>query len=117
MKSKRLRRLQTWMIVVLFLYVLMLGYSSLVVPFQNGILFAVTGRQGQATTERRIESDKTVQELQDDIHVSTQNFSHALRVQRDLLHIYFYANVAVIGFLGWSTFTIFRIKREVDRDA
>jgi hypothetical protein len=58
-----------------------------------------------------------VQELQDDFRVSTQNFSHALQVQRDLLHIYFYASVAVIGFLGWSTFMIFRIKREVDHDA
>jgi len=116
MKSKRLRRLQTWTIVALFLYVLMLGYLF-ITTFQHAILFAVTAPWNQPILERRIDSDKTVQELQYDFHVSTLNFSRALQVQRHLLQIYIYANIAMIGFLGWSTFTIFRIKREVDHDA
>jgi len=116
MKSKRLRRLQTCTIVVLFLYMLLLGYSFNVI-FHHAILFAVTTPQRLATTERHIESDKTVPEMLDDFRVSTQNFSDALQVQRDLLHIYFDASLAMIGFLGWSTFMMFRIKREVDHDA
>jgi hypothetical protein len=115
-KSKRLRRLQTWTIAVLILYVLMLGYS-LVVIFRHAILFAVTAPYYQPMVERHIQSDKTVQELQSDIRVYNQNFSNALQVERDLLHIYFGANVAMIGFLGWSTFVIFRLKREVAHDA
>jgi len=95
---------------------LLLGYSFNVI-FQHGILFAVTAPQGQATTERHIESDKTVPELQDDFRVSTQNFSDALQVQWKLFRIYIAANVTMIGFLGWSTFMIFRIKREVDHNA
>ena len=95
---------------------LLLGYSFNVI-FHHGILFAVTTPQRLATTERHIESDKTVQELQSDFRVSTQNFSDALQVKSELLSIYFDANVAMIGFLGWSTFMIFRIKREVDHDA
>jgi hypothetical protein len=116
MKSKRLRRLQTWTIIVLFLYMLLLGYS-LVIPFQNGILFAVTAKWSQQMAERRIESDKSVQESQSDLLVDAQNLSHALQVKSKLLSIYFDANIAMIGFLGWSTFMIYRIKREVDHDA
>jgi hypothetical protein len=115
MKSKRLRRLQICTIVVLFLYMLLLGYSFNVI-FQHGKLFGVVASQGQATTERRIESDKNVPELQDDFRVSTQNFSYALQVKSDLLSIYIDANIAMIGFLGWSTFMMFRIKREVDHE-
>lgn len=111
MKSKQLHQLQTWTIIVLFLYMLVLGYSFNVI-FQNGILFAVTMPQRQVTTERHIESDKTMPELQDDFRVSTQNFSNALQVQWKLFHIYSAANVAMIAFLGWSTFMIFRIKKE-----
>ena len=105
MKSKRLRRLQTWTIIVLFLYMLMLGYS-LVIPLQNGILFAVTARWSQ--------QGASVQESQSDLLVDAQNLSHALQVKSKLLSIYFDANIAMIGFLGWSTFMMFRIKREVD---
>ena len=60
--------------------------------------------------EKRIESDKNVEELQ----FVAQTFSQAFQVQRHLLAIYFGANIAMIGFLGWSTSMIFRIKREVD---
>ena len=116
MKSKRLRRLQTCTIVVLFIYMVLLGYSFNVI-FHHGILFAVTAPYYQPIAERHIESDKTVPELQDDFRVSTQNFSDALQVQRDLLHIYLDASLAMIGFLGWSTFMMFRIKREVEHDA
>lgn len=115
MKSKRLRRLQTWTIVVLFLYVVLLGYS-LVTTFGHTILFAVTSPRNQMT-ERLIESDKTVSKLQSDFRVYVQDFSEALQVQRHLLHIYFDANVVTIGFLGWSTFMIVRIKREAQHDA
>jgi hypothetical protein len=95
---------------------LLLGYSFNVI-LQHGKLFGVVASQGQAMTERRIESDKTMPELQDDFRVSTQNFSEALQVQWKLFRIYSAANVAMIGFLGWSTFVMFRIKREVDHDA
>jgi len=94
---------------------LLLGYSFNVI-FHHGILFGVVTSQG-ATIERHIESDKTVPELQDDFRVSTQNFSDALQVQWKLFRIYSAANIAMIGFLGWSTFMMFRIKREVDHDA
>jgi hypothetical protein len=112
MKSKRLRRLQTWTIVALFLYLLMLGHL-VVVTAQHAILFQVTAPWWQATVEQRIESDKTVQELQSDFRVSTQRYSLALQVERHLLQICTWANIAMIGFLGWSTFMISRIKREV----
>ena len=115
MKSKRLRQLQTCTIVILFLYMLLFVYSFNVI-FQHGKLFGVVTSQG-ATIERHIESDKTVPELQDDFRVSTQNFSEALQVQSKLFRICSAANIAVIGFLGWSTFMMFRIKREVDHDA
>jgi hypothetical protein len=94
---------------------LLLGYSFNVI-FQHGKLFGVVTSQ-RATTERHIENDKTVSELQDDFRVSTQNFSEALQVQGKLFRIYSAANVAMIGFLGWSTFMMFRIKREVDHAA
>src|ERR1017187_7328044 len=116
MKSKRLRRLQTLTIIVLFLDILMLGYS-LAVTFHHAMLFDVTTPYYRQMLVRHIESDKTVPEMQDDFRVATQNFSDALQVQRDLLHIYFDASLAMIGFLGWSTFMMSRIKREVDHDA
>lgn len=116
MKSKRLRRLQTWTIAVLILCVLMLGYS-MVVRVRHAILLAVTAPSYQPMLERHIESARTMQELQSDIVVYNQNFSNALQVERDLLHIYFGANVAMIGFLGWSTFVIFRLKKEIAHDA
>ena len=94
---------------------LMFGYS-LVSTFGHAILFAVTAPRNQMT-ERLIEHDKTVQKLQSDFRVYVQDFSDALQVQRDSLHIYFYANIATICFLGWSTFMIRRIQREVDHDA
>ena len=94
---------------------LLLGYSFNLI-FQHGKLFGVVVSQEQ-TTERHIESDKTVPELQDDFRVSTQNFSEALQVQSKLFRIYSAANIAMIGFLGWSTFMMFRIKREVNHDA
>ena len=68
----------------------------------------------QQYAERRIESDKTVQELQIDFRDALQNTSHTRHIQGELLLIYFGANVAMIGFLGWSTFIIFRIKKEVE---
>jgi hypothetical protein len=68
----------------------------------------------QPMAERRIESDKTVQELQFDLRDAAQNFSYSLRVKSELLLIYFGANVAMIGFLGWSAFMIFRLKNEAD---
>ena len=116
MKFKRLRRLQTWTIIVLFLYILMLGYAS-VIPLQNAILFAATATWSQPMAERRIENAKSVQEAQSDLLLDAQNFSRALQVKSHLLSIYADANVAMIGFLGWSTFMIFRLKREVDHDA
>ena|SRR5271168_35916 len=110
MKSKRLRRLQTWTIIVLFLYMLMLGY------FLHTVVLS-TPMWSQPMAERRIERDKTVPELQLDLRDAAQNFSHALHVKNDLLLIYFGSTVGMIGFLGWSTFMIFRIKREVDHAA
>jgi hypothetical protein len=107
MKSKRLRRLQTWTIIVLFFYLLMLGNF-----FVN--IYKGATKWGPAYAERRIESDKTVQELQIDFRDALQNTSRTRHVEGQLLLIYFGANVAMIGFLGWSTFMIFRIKREVD---
>ena len=95
---------------------LLLGYSFNVI-FHHGILFAVTTPQRLATTERHIESDKTVPEMLDDFRVSTQNFSDASQVQWKLFRIYSAVNIAMIGFLGWSTFMMSRIKREVDHDA
>jgi hypothetical protein len=91
---------------------LLLGYLFNVI-FQHGKLFAVTTPSGQATTERQVESDKTVPELQDDFRVSTQNFSDVLQVQWKLFRIYSAANVAMIGFLGWCSFMILRIKNEM----
>jgi hypothetical protein len=110
MKSKRLRRLQTWTIIVLFLYMLMLGYFLVTIVTSNPMW-------SQPMAERRIESDKTVQELQLDLRDAAQNFSHALHLKNKLLLIYFSSTVGTIGFLGWSTFMIFRIKREVDHAA
>jgi len=115
MKSKRLRRLQIGTIVVLFLYMLMVVYP-LVVVLQHGKLFGVVTNLSQRWQNGASESGKTAQELQDDFRVFAQDFSNALQVQRDLLFDYFVVNVAMIGFLGWSTFMIFRIKREVDHD-
>ncbi len=108
MKSKQLCRLQTWTIIVLFLYMLMLG------NFLVNILRSAT-KWNPTYAERRIESDKTVQELQIDFRDALQNTSRTRHVWGELLLIYFGANVAMIGFLGWSTFMIFRIKREVDQ--
>ena|ERR1035441_186020 len=116
MKSKRLRRLQILTIIVLFLYILMLGYA-LAVTFHHAMLFDVTRPYYQQRLVRHFESDKTVQELQSDFRLDTQNLSDALQVKSDLLSIYFDASVAMIGFLGWSTFMIYRIKGEVDHDA
>jgi hypothetical protein len=116
MKSKQLRRLQTWMIIVLSLYLLILG-NFINTIINNGKCFGVVANWSQQITEQHIASGKSVQESQSDLLVEAQNFSHALQVQRDLLHIYFYANIAIIGFLGWSTFTIFLIKKEVEHDA
>ena len=110
MKSKRLHRLQTWTIIVLFLYMLMLG------NFLVGIPRSVT-KWNPTYAERRIESDKTLQELQIDFRDALQNTSRTRHVWGELLLIYFGANVAMIGFLGWSTFMIFRIKREVEQAA
>ena len=110
MKSKRLRRLQTWTVIVLFLYMLMMGY------FLHTVVLS-TPMWSQPMAERRIESDKTVQELQFDLRDAAQNFSHALHVKNELLLICFGSTVGMIGFLGWSTFMIFRIKREVDHAA
>jgi len=110
MKSKRLRRLQIGTIGVMFLYMLMLGY------FLHTIVIS-TPMWSQPMAERRIESDKTVQDLQFDLRDAAQNFSHALHVKNELLLIYFGSTVGMIGFLGWSTFMIFRIKREVDHAA
>jgi hypothetical protein len=92
-------------------------YNFLGVTFQHGKLFGVTLALSQPMAERRMESDKTMQELQSDFRVAIQDYSAALQAQSNLLRIYFAANVAVIGFLGWSTFMIFRIKREVDHGA
>jgi hypothetical protein len=110
MKSKRLRRLQIGTIGVMLLYMLMLGYFLHTVITSNPMW-------SQPMAERRIESDKTVQELQSDLRDAAQNFSHALHVKNELLLIYFGSTVAMIGFLGWSTFMIFRSKREVGHAA
>ena len=112
MKSKRLRRLQTWTVIVLFLYMLMLG-NFVNAIINNGKCFGIVTNWSQPMSERRIESDKNVEELQ----FVARTFSQAFQVQRHLLAVYSVANIAMIGFLGWSTFTIFRIKREVDHDA
>lgn len=115
MKMKRLRRLQTCTIVVLFLYMLLLGYSFNVI-FEHGKLFGVVTNLSQRWQNGTSESDKTTQESQDDFRVFAQDFSNALQVQWKLFRIYSAANVAMIGFLGWSTFMMSRIKREVDHE-
>jgi hypothetical protein len=110
MKSKRLHRLQLGTIGVTLLHLLMLGY------FLHTVATSIP-MWSQPMAERRIDRDKTVQELQSDLRGAAQNFSHALHVKNELLLIYFGSTVAMIGFLGWSTFMIFRIKREVDHAA
>jgi hypothetical protein len=92
---------------------LMLGNFWVNAIMKNGKCFGIVANWSQPMAERRIESDKNVEELQ----FVAQTFSHALQVKSDLLAIYFVANVAMIGFLGWSTVMIFRIKREVDDNA
>ena len=91
----------------------MLGHL-VVVTAQHAILFQVTAPWWQATVEQRMESDKTVQELQSDFRVATQRYSLALQVERHLLQIYTWANIAMIGFLGWSAFMTSRIKKAAD---
>ena len=116
MKSKRLRRLQIGTIVILFLNMVMVVYP-LVVVFQHGKLFGVVMTLSQRWQNGAYESGKTAQELQDDFQVFAQNFSNMMQVQRHLLAIYSLANIAMICFLCWSTFMMFRIKKEVDHDA
>src|ERR1700722_16232232 len=111
MKSKRLHRLQTWTVVVLFLYMLMLG-NFVVHVIMNGKCFGIVANWSQPMAEQRIESDTNVEELR----FVAQNYLHALQVKSDLLAISFVANIAMIGFLGWSIFTIFRIKKELERN-
>lgn len=109
MKLKRIQHLQVAIFVALVCYVALSYYIFREFPFGQPMW-------SQPMAERRIASDKSVQELQFDLRDAAQNFSHALHVKNEMLLVFFGSTSGMICFLGWSAFAVARIKREVSID-
>ena len=110
MRSRRLLLLQTVTAITMVIYMLMLVYMFNAIITSNPM-----ANPGMA--ERAIQSAATIQELQSDFRDEVHNLSFFVHRKNELLLIFCCATIVMIGFLGWSTFMMSRIKREVDHDA
>ena len=107
MKTTRLRKLQTWTIIVLFVYTLLaLFVYKIVTPNPAKlILEASMGRESQIQTE-------DVQGLRSNLGSALVKLD-ALRHDKDEFQIVFFAATAgIVGFGIWSLYMIGRIRRE-----
>ena len=107
MKAKRLSRLQTWTVVALMAYFLLAVYMFFTLPTGQPFWSSI----GYAESELKTAD---TQQLQTDLRSAVGSLAKFRHDKNELLLICFVATVGIVGFLGWSTFMIGRIKREVD---
>jgi hypothetical protein len=106
MKTQRLFRLQVSTLVALVLYSMLVIYLFLGLPLGQP-------RWNSGLAEHRIATAATVQELQDDLRSAVSSLSTFRQSRNEMLLVCFVVSIGMTGFLGWSLFTLQRIKREV----
>jgi hypothetical protein len=111
MKSERLKRLQTWMIIVLVVYAMMAVYVCTFIVNQRakpiwGSNVAYVNEESQNTSVQRLQSNIR------SAGSSVGFLSRRLNEESYLLRIFFLSTVGIIGFLGWNLFMIGRLKKE-----
>lgn len=105
MKSNRLCRLQTAIASALILYTLFFIYMFFYIPATNPMW-------SKGVAEQHIQSATTLQELQTDLRSAVGGLSTGLHIKNELLLAFMIATAGMIGFLGWTSFMICRLKRE-----
>jgi hypothetical protein len=106
MKTQGLRRLQVGTRIALVLYLALVIYLFLVIPVGQP-------KWNSGLAEHRIATATTVQELRDDLRSAVSSLSSFRHSRNEMLLVCFVVSNGMTGFLGWSLFTMQRIKREV----
>ena len=104
MKSQRLRKLQIGTAIAIVLYLMLVTYMFLAMPFSP--------KWNNAVVERRIQSAASMQELQTDLRSAVSSLSTYRHSSLQLQLLCLVASIGTVGFLGWSLFMMGRVKRE-----
>ena len=113
MKTDRLHRLQTWTIIVLIAYLLLALCAVFIFASPTSASQIWEGYSLRGEEIRGADSHQ----LQSYLHSAVVRLVAFRRDKYDLLLTIIVAAIGMVGFLGWSTFMIRRIKKEVDHAA
>jgi hypothetical protein len=110
MKTKRLVRLQLCTGIALVAYTFLAGYLFFTIPTGQPIWSSMTLANSEIKTA-------DLPRLQNDLREAVSSLATFRHEKNQLLLICLAATVGVVGFFGWSLFSISRVKKEVSRVA